>query len=90
MPVEMVRSLLSNLILEGGTIMVRSAEQANVTNPAAERRFDSKNIFYFVGAAILLLLVFLYVGSRLFSYGETVNTEQKQQQTQESDKRAAP
>ena len=70
--------------------MVRPAEQANVTNPAAERRFDSRVIFAFVVGALFLILVFLYVGSRLFSYGETVNTEQQQQRTQEEDKRASP
>lgn len=70
--------------------MVRPAEQAAATNPAAERRFDSKVIYAFIAGAILLLLVFFYVGSRLFSYGETVNTEQQQQRTQEDDKRASP
>ena len=70
--------------------MARPAEQANVTNPAAERRFDSKNIYYFVGIAILLLLVFAFVGSRLFSYGETVNTGSNTSRTQENDKRAVP
>jgi hypothetical protein len=70
--------------------MVRPIEQANTTNPAAERRFDSKVIFAFIAGAILLFLVFFYVGSRLLSYGETVNTEQNQQRTQESDKRASP
>lgn len=85
----MERALL-NMISGGKTIMVRPAEQANVTNPAAERRFDSKNIIYFVGVAILLLLVFLYVGSRLFSYGDTVNTGADSPRTQESDKRASP
>jgi hypothetical protein len=70
--------------------MVRPAEEANVTNPKAERRFDSKVILYFIAGAILLLLVFLFVGKRLFSYGETVNTESNTQRTQENDKRAAP
>jgi len=70
--------------------MVRPAEQSSTTNPVAERRFDSKVIFAFVTGAILLLLVFLYVGNRLFSYGETVSPGANTQQTQENDKRAAP
>jgi hypothetical protein len=70
--------------------MVRPAEQSNTTNPAAERRFDSKVIYAFIAGAILLLLVFFFVGSRLFSYGDTVNTESNTSRTQEGDKRAAP
>jgi hypothetical protein len=70
--------------------MVRPIEQSSVTNPAAERRFDSRVIFAFVSGAILLLIVFYFVATRLFSYGDTVNTEQKSSQTQESDKRAVP
>lgn len=70
--------------------MVRPVEQANTTNPAAERRFDSKVIYAFIAGAILLLLVFLFVGNRLFSYGETRNQQSNLQRTQEDDKRAAP
>jgi hypothetical protein len=70
--------------------MVRPAEQSNTTNPAAERRFDSKVIYYFIAIAIALLLVFAYVGSRLFSYGETVNTESNTSRPAENDRRAVP
>jgi hypothetical protein len=70
--------------------MVRPAEKANMTNPQAERRFDSKTIYAFIVGAVLLILIFLFVGNRLFSYGEAVNTQTNSQRTQENDKRAAP
>jgi len=68
--------------------MVRPAEQANTTNPAAERRFDSKVIYAFIAGEILLILVFFFVGNHLFSYGETRNPQQTG--AQEGDRRAAP
>ncbi|HEY8560999.1 MAG TPA: hypothetical protein VIL74_11560 [Pyrinomonadaceae bacterium] len=70
--------------------MVRPAEQANTTNPAAERRFDSKVIYAFIGGAILLLLVFFFLVTRWVPYGKTVNTESNTSRTQEDDKRASP
>ena len=70
--------------------MVRPAEKANVTNPAAERRFDAKTIYAFIGIAVLLLLVFLFIGNRLFSYEEGVNPQPKSSPSQLDGKRGAP
>jgi hypothetical protein len=86
----MEHALQSNLFLKEKKIMVRPAEEANVTNPAAERRFDSKVIYAFIAGAILLLLIFFFVGRRLFSYGETVNTESNTTRPAENDRRAVP
>jgi hypothetical protein len=83
--------LQSNFGLKGRKkIMARPAETANINNPQAERRFDSKVIYAYIAGAILLLLVFLYVGSRLFSYGETTRPAANSTRTQEDDKRASP
>ena len=70
--------------------MVRPAEKANTTNPQAERRFDKRVIAGAVIGLILFLLVFMYLGSRLFSYGETRNPQSNSSSTQEDDKRAVP
>ena len=87
----MERALQLNPIFKEEKVMVRAAEQTSTTNPVAERRFDSRVIFAFVAGGILLLLVFGYVGSRLFSYEETVSPgSNTQPRTQENDKRAAP
>ena len=70
--------------------MARPAETANINNPQAERRFDSKVIYAYIAGAILLLLVFLYVGSRLFSYGETVAPSSNSSSSEVNGKRGAP
>ncbi len=70
--------------------MVRPAEVANTTDPRAERTFDRRVIFAFIAGALLFLILFMYLGSRFFSYGETRNQETQSSRTQEDDKRAVP
>jgi hypothetical protein len=71
--------------------MVRPVEEANTTNPAAERRFDVRVIAGFVIGAILFLIVFMYFGTRLLSsYNDTRGEQSNSTRTQEDDRRAAP